>query len=117
MVNWEYWCWCCWTRGAGIGKASVGEGGLGCRAEGLRCLGRLAVGTGGTGVRLETMMLEGVRIGRRMLETADAGVRVAGAGGVEAGRMGGAGTGEAGVEGNGGRGSHRMVGVLRLGCL
>lgn len=62
----------------------------------------------------------GVRTGRRMLEAADAGVRVAGTGGAEAGRTGAVGAGEADVEGNGGRGRQRTVGllgVLRRGCL
>ena len=91
--------------------------------RGERVQGTLGVETGDTGVKLERRMLGGIRIGRRMLETADAGVHVAGAGGAgpgggaEAGRTGGVGTGEADVEGNGSCGSQRVVGVLRLGCL
>lgn len=124
----------------GTGNTGVGIAGLGVVALGREVLGRmgvlgwletggaevpggrvkggLGVGTGDTGVRLERRMLRGARIWRRMLETADAGMHIAGAGGAgpgggaEAGRTGGVWTGEADVKGNGGCGSQRMVGVL-----
>lgn len=57
------------ARAGSIGKRGVGKGGSAALGmEGLRVQRRLVVGTGNSGVGLKGRML-----GRRMLETADAG--------------------------------------------